>query len=257
MKFIIVIVCLLAVVCLVLYIWARSLPRAMSPLLQEYPIELREAVSEVDGKNEDIFMLIDNELTLQNLITEKMPWTDFWSDTEFQIFSDLGTLVRVESEEINRRAELYEIDELFNIEALRRMDNGDVYAVFEIEGGGRKFLFFSQNLGYQLTHMAFVRSAGMESEFDILNVGDSNAEYIEFIDRLGGNMTRFTSGNVLQHYFLLTDALVIIHSHYDIVKIERRPDKRIYLSAGTELNGRILEEDEVFDFNILPQDFPR
>lgn len=77
---------------------------------------------------------------------------------------------------------------------------------------------------------------------------------------VGGNMEWFSYQEERYRIecFLLEDALIIIYldDYHHIIEIEHRSDKRIYFSAGTGINFRVLEYDEVFDFNILPQDFP-
>ena len=260
-KIIIIIVGLLISIWLILYFWAMTLPRAMSPTGENLSTEFREVTSEGIKRNEVILQRIDNDSPLEDLITRSISWTDFWSHPDFHIFSEFDALIEIGSEAIHRRAELYEVDEVFNIEVLRQLDSGNIYTVFEVGRRGWMFLFFSQDKDYQLSHMAFVNQSLVEKDFDAISVGSPIENYGESFNFEWRNRAWFGSHNERHRlrYFLLEDTLIIIHldDYQYILEIERRPDKRIYLPAGTELNGRILEEDEVFDFNILPQDFPR
>ena len=236
--------------------------RAMSPVWEPLPIEFREVTSETEGYNRDVLERVNNEASLEQLITETTLWTDIWLDYEFRLFDKLGTLVEVPNEGRVRRADLYEIDELLGIEALRRMDNGDVYAVFEIEGRGRMFLFFPQVLEYQLSHIIYINQPNVGSDFDTIRTGISFENYMRNRNIVALNSTQIDcyDRNLNEtYYFLLKNTLLIVRidEYRYILEIERRSDKRIHLPAGAELNGRILEEDEVFDFNILPQDFPQ
>ena len=229
--------------------------RAYSPTW-EPPIQLREATPESIARNEVILERIDNDSQLEEIIRKRSNISEIPSFP-----GNIGMIFARDEDEYMRRAELYEIDEWYNIEALRRMNNGDVYAVFEVEGWGRHFFFFQQGTGYQLTHRLRMDQLAVESDFDVINIGDNIHDHDELLRTLGQNF--LTASNQSYRFFLLENTLIIIHMEFDselrsyvVTEIESRPSKRIYVSAGDILGGRILEEDEVFDFNILPQDFP-
>ena len=160
-----------------------------------YPVDFREMTFDVYRRNRAVLLYVDNHSSLEELITSSITMAEFWMQPGFEMWEEIGVLVEIQAEERTRRAELYEIYALFDVQAIRRLDDGDVYAVLKIERRGFLYLFFPYDLGYQLSHMAF--------------------DY------------------------------------------ELYPGKRIILPAGTILNSRALEHDEVFDFTVLPQDFPR
>ena len=76
----------------------------------------------------------------------------------------------------------------------------------------------------------------------------------------GMNYTQFDGVDDSLH--LLENMLILIKydDNRNIISIEKFPDKRITLPAGTWL-GTLMSittsEDEVFDFNIFPKDFPQ
>jgi len=151
--------------------------------------------AEIELRNELVLVYVDNDTPLKDLLSGSITRAEFWSQPNFQIIptTRLNTIVSVSGEERLRRAELYEIFEWFDVTFVRKLENDDAYIIIEFLNQERVFLFFPQNLGYQLSHIAFE---------DELYVG-----------------------------------------------------KRIYVSAGTEVNGLIMEHDMVFDYSVLLQDF--
>ena len=254
----ILLICFLLLV--VLLFWNRNIQSAYSPDRLASPVQIRETTPEIMQQNDRVLEIINNDLALTELITEDMSEWDF-----IGFHSEFGILVTRYNENHNRRMELYEINDLLGIEALRRKGNGDVYAVFEVENEGRIFLFFQQNQNYQLTHTITVPKSTAEYDFDMISVGDLVSQHRSLFRALGGGRVHvfYNERSRILNYFLFEDLLVIIHEEFEngteaavVVEIERHSDKIIYFPVGAEINGRLLEYDEVFDFNILPQDFP-
>jgi len=206
--------------------------------------------------NQAVLNRVNNDLPIEELVTKR-----FTLESHPNVNPSDSLLSRSCLWDLN----IYSVDMRWEIEALRRMDNGNYYAVFEIEEGGRVFRFFTNEGGYRESHSVYVNSPGVESDYDRLQIGDP-IEKIFDID-YGFSLPDFKGKNYTQldgvdgSLHLLENMLILIQ--YDdfryIKSIKKFPDKKITLPAGTLL-GTLMPittlEDEVFDFNILPKDFP-
>jgi len=213
-----------------------------------------EEMAEAD---QAVFDRVNNDLPIEELVTKR-----FSLENSPRVNPSHSLLSRSGE----WRLRIFAVDMRWEIECLRRMENGDYYAVFEVEEGGRVFRFFTKEGGYRVSHSIYVNQPGSESDYAQLQLGDSHEKLFDIDygfslpDFIGMNFIQFNGVDGSLH--LLEDMLILIQ--YDdsknIINIQKYPDKRLTVPAGTWLgtamSSKILE-DTVYDFNILPKDFPK
>ena len=216
---------------------------------------------EVAEANQAVFDRVNNELAIEELVTKRFTLESTPPHSLSAI--PFHSLLSRSSE---WRFAIFAVDMRWEIECLRRMDNGDYYAVFEIEEGGRVFRFFTKEGGFRESHGIYVNRPGSESDYSQLQVGDSHEKIFDIDygfslpDYIGMNFVQLNGVDGSLH--LLEDMLILIQydDNKNIINIRKYPDKRITVPAGTWLGTTMPAmtlEDEVFDFNILPKDFPK
>jgi len=170
-----------------------------------------------------------------------------------------------------------DVNERFPIECLRDMGNGHYYAVYETTEGGRLFYFFDGARNFEFTHSVYIFKPVAENVYMQLKPGDSTKKVLEMDSAFASAMKKGQATNTvmmddIQYSFaLLENALIVVRysvtgdtgdvmQDVTVSEIQVFPDKK--LIVGKEVKNlqaaeRPQQIREVFDFNILPQDFPK
>jgi len=266
---------LLLPVCIPSYVPGASAEPTQSEEPSEPPTDPKPTfpANEEEAPEADLAIVarVNNDLPCEQLITKSFPF----GSVPCKIF------LAKEGGPVIFRNHLFRADWDAEIECLRHLDNGNYYIVYDVEEGGRVFKFFDSD--YCETHGVYVNRPGKESDYDKLRVGDS-IQKVFALDRgsclynsAGLNQAALDGAWTSLH--LLENTLILIQYKEDevnhtctITKIEKFPDKKIFLPVGTSLGnlpigtsveysvtiyGIIGEGEEVFDFTILPQDYPK
>jgi len=246
------------------------------------PIETKDFMSmeEIEKINQAVLAKANNDLPCEQLITKRYPIERICPSFHILPKTYASNLI---SGDGTRPGELFKTEEGLGIECLRKMENGNHYAVFEVEEGGRVFYFYSQE--NRESHAIYVNKPGKEEDYDNLKVGDYIDKLfdIDYSVALGGkleegggrwmNYTGFDESGAnefgafdfdFRSLHLLENVLIMIQwdaENGTLKKVEKFPDRKIKIKAGVSVNvapgTALLEEDEVFDFTILPQDYPQ
>jgi len=164
---------------------------------------------------------------------------------------------------------LQSVDEICKIECLRDMGNGKYYAVFKIQEGGRVFSFFQHesNGEVYLSHSIYVAQPLDKTKVKELKKGDSFSTMMEAdpsISRCfheGTLCNCIVPGDTTYTVHLFKDELYLIRWEQEnandenpdnifIDSIEIFPNRKLRIDQNTMSDG-------VYDYTILPQDYPK
>lgn len=207
----------------------------------------------------------NNALPYDQLITKQYP--------EKQVLGGFSTFhARTEPTSI------ISVDQRNPIECLRKMNDGAYYyALYITAEGGWYYLFFPQEANYALTHTVYVRNPVDASAYAQLKPGD------RLIDILYADapapcalipcketeiiLNSITIDDSFCTYVLLKDRLILLRFKQDsdrlylvLDSIQSFMDKKLVIDANVKTLQelpRTQQIEQVFDFNILPQDYPQ
>ena len=225
------------------------------------------AIYTIEGKPEEqrkqeILSLVNNELPCEQLI--KTPYPDDMGFQPWTSFRSAHSSMPTPSITV--------VDDVFPIECLRDAGNGLYYAVYQTAEGGRIFCFFSQARDYTFSHSVYVYKPVSSATYNELQIGDPLSKVLKIDAALASGFDKQRIVNVIGlneiscTFALLKDALVVFQyqqigdgpQDVAISDIQVLRDKKLVINEDVlELQDHKRQPvREVFDFNILPQDYP-
>ena len=164
------------------------------------------------------------------------------------------------------------IDDALPIECLRDAGNGFLYAIYQTTEGGRLFYFFDQSKDYSFSYSAYVYKPVSQDIYMQLKIDDPLNKVLEVDAAFASALSKqhivnaFKLNDVEYSFALLKDALVVLQYRQNgegaqdvvISEIQVLNDKKLVVGENVV---KLQERErppirEVFDFTILPQDYP-
>ena len=219
------------------------------------------ASNSASASKEDILKRVNNDLPCEQLIKTSYPAeTILYPATTFRVSSEYSKMIY--------------INEFAPIECLRDAGNGYYYAVYQTTEGGRSFLFFDKANGFNFSHEVYIYKPCKREDYEKLKKGDNLNTVLNMDKAFHSATSKQQASNAVvldsspYSYALLKDTFVLIqyeqigigesYNNFIISEIQFIDDKKLVVNENvTELQGaKRSPVREVFDFTILPQDYP-
>ncbi|MDO5559964.1 MAG: hypothetical protein Q4F95_10245 [Oscillospiraceae bacterium] len=157
---------------------------------------------------------------------------------------------RFESE-FSCQTEFISFNEQYNIELIRKLDDNRMYTVHKLDSGGLFYSFFNNDLLY---NTAYACKKLSYSDFSDIKAGDSISR-VEQIDPCTSMWRDINKDNgTINQNVLLTDGLLFIN--YKLQQGEYYIAGMILFDDFKMSVPSIDNGDIVFDYSILPEDYP-
>jgi len=237
--------------------------------------EVQKYIDDYKAKEQDIYSRADNITPPDQLITK------FYTANE--MINRYGAYFSARTYSGNTHP-IVSVDEKYPIECLRDMGGGSYYVVYNIEEGGRMFLFFPADANGLFSYGLYLRKPLDKSRFEQLKPGDTLEPIVDIDSSLEivfnkkieslCNVVAGAAPNIIGTYHFFNDSLWFIKyenlndedvtiktfktKKVKILEINKFNDKKLVIKWEFLYEGVTYPDgvNGTYDFNILPIDYP-